>query len=220
MTKYVKYYDILIEKAKNRNIEDYTEKHHIIPRCMGGSNDNYNLIALTPEEHYLAHQLLVKIYPDNYKLLNAAIAMTKTATFTNRTKNKCYGWLKRKLYDHRIEKECKYCGKTYGKEHSPSYVKGKLFCSRKCAFEYRKPSLIIKNCKHCNKEFKVSPTDKWNQKILFCNNDCYKAFRAKHHSKMMKCIACDKEVKVEKWKQHLFKFCCRKCKDTYNRKKK
>lgn len=88
---YQKHYDKLINRAKDRLLEGYVEKHHIIPRCMGDLNLINNLICLTPEEHYVAHQLLVKIYPDNLKLLHAAIMMGNT-----RKGNKLYGWLKKK----------------------------------------------------------------------------------------------------------------------------
>ena len=73
-------------------IADYTEKHHIIPQCIGGTNDPSNLVRLTPEAHYLAHQLLVKIYPDNHKLIFAANRMTSG----KRRNNNLYGWLRNK----------------------------------------------------------------------------------------------------------------------------
>ena len=89
---YKKIYTNLIEKAKNRSLNGYFETHHIIPKCIGGTNELSNLVNLTPEEHYLAHQLLVKIYPDNYKLVKAAAMM-----IPNRPSNKMYGWLKRRF---------------------------------------------------------------------------------------------------------------------------
>jgi hypothetical protein len=70
----------------------YTEKHHIIPKCLGGSDEQSNLVNLTPEEHYIAHQLLVKIYPNSDSLVYAACMM-----IPNRPNNKLYGWLRRKL---------------------------------------------------------------------------------------------------------------------------
>lgn len=85
---YQKIYEQLTAKDM---IADYTEKHHIIPKCMGGSNDPTNLVRLTPEAHYVAHQLLVKIYPDNHKLLFAAHRMS-SGKYRN---NKLYSWLKR-----------------------------------------------------------------------------------------------------------------------------
>jgi hypothetical protein len=62
---YKKIYDNLISKGRNRVLNCYVERHHIIPKCMGGTDDEENLVELTPEEHYVAHQLLVKIYPKN-----------------------------------------------------------------------------------------------------------------------------------------------------------
>lgn len=87
---YTKIYRTLISRAKDRNLTDYVESHHIIPRCMNGTDDIDNLVDLTPEEHYLAHQLLVKMYPGNVKLIMAAQMM-----IPNRPSNKLYGWLKR-----------------------------------------------------------------------------------------------------------------------------
>lgn len=89
---YHKIYESLVERGRIRKLECYTESHHIIPRCMGGSDDKENLVDLTPEEHYLAHQLLVKMHPNNHALVKAASMM-----IPNRPSNKMYGWLKRRF---------------------------------------------------------------------------------------------------------------------------
>lgn len=60
--KWKKWYDRLIKTRQNR-VKDslvYYEKHHILPKSMGGSDNNDNLIWLTPREHFIAHLLLVK----------------------------------------------------------------------------------------------------------------------------------------------------------------
>lgn len=90
---YQKHYDLLVNRAKNCLLEGYTERHHIIPRCIGGTDEEINLVLLTPEEHYVAHQLLIKIYPDKLKLIHAA----KMMTVGKNRNNKLYGWLKRKI---------------------------------------------------------------------------------------------------------------------------
>jgi len=72
---YKKHYDLLIENAIKRPILDNIEKHHIIPRCIGGSNDKINLAPLTPREHYMAHYLLHKIHPSHRGLLYAIYMM-------------------------------------------------------------------------------------------------------------------------------------------------
>lgn len=94
---YLKHYNLLIERGLTRQTSVYTENHHIIPRCLGGSDDESNLVQLTPEEHYVAHQLLVKIYPDNKNLAFAANMMC-----TNRPTNKLYGWIRKRISDRMI----------------------------------------------------------------------------------------------------------------------
>jgi len=65
---YQNIYSQIIERAKNRVLEGYREKHHIIPKCLGGDNNKNNLVELTAREHFLCHRLLCEIYPNNNKL--------------------------------------------------------------------------------------------------------------------------------------------------------
>jgi hypothetical protein len=88
---YARIYNSLINRATARILEGYYEVHHVIPICCGGTDEESNLLNLTPEEHYVAHQLLVKMHPNNRKLINAAQMM-----IPNRPTNKMYGWLRRK----------------------------------------------------------------------------------------------------------------------------
>jgi hypothetical protein len=61
---YKKIYNNIIENAKLRKIETYCETHHIIPKCLGGTDDKNNLVELTAREHYLCHWLLAKYTND------------------------------------------------------------------------------------------------------------------------------------------------------------
>lgn len=92
---YKKHYEKLISKARNRSIlkSEYKEVHHIIPKCMGGDDSKDNLISLFPEEHLVAHLLLVKIYPDNQKLIYAANMMTNFHSIDN----KKYAWVRKQI---------------------------------------------------------------------------------------------------------------------------
>lgn len=101
---YKSIYDNLINKALNRNLKEYGENHHIIPSCIGGSDDQSNFAKLTPEEHYLAHQLLVKIYPNHSNLIYAAKMMTISTKNADRSRNKLYGWLKRRFSEDQKNK--------------------------------------------------------------------------------------------------------------------
>jgi hypothetical protein len=69
-------YDQIIDRAKKRKLEGYKEKHHIIPRCLGGSNKKENLIELTAREHFICHRLLNYIHPGNRSLIFASWMMS------------------------------------------------------------------------------------------------------------------------------------------------
>lgn len=68
---YKKLYDFICSRGQQERNLDYKERHHIIPKCMNGNDDIYNLTELTAKEHYLVHWLLYKLYPDNWKISNA-----------------------------------------------------------------------------------------------------------------------------------------------------
>jgi len=76
---YKKIYIDLILKAQSehrkKSANIYYERHHFIPKCMGGDNDEENLVLLTAKEHFVAHKLLVEIYPENKKLFYALTSM-------------------------------------------------------------------------------------------------------------------------------------------------
>lgn len=97
---YQKIYNQLIEKRQINKIcikeykhlyplEPSPERHHIIPKSLGGSNKKDNLVILTCREHFVAHQLLVKIAQQNNDK-NALIKMTHALIrFYNGQQNKC-----------------------------------------------------------------------------------------------------------------------------------
>jgi hypothetical protein len=60
--KYTTWYTELIDKARSRQklVDQYVEVHHIIPKSLGGTDSNDNLVTLTAKEHFIAHLLLTK----------------------------------------------------------------------------------------------------------------------------------------------------------------
>ena len=72
---YEKTYNSIIERANEKQYEEYTERHHVVPRCLGGSNKKTNLVSLSYREHFLCHWLLCKMYPNNHKLKAAFAKM-------------------------------------------------------------------------------------------------------------------------------------------------
>lgn len=57
---YKKIYDSLVEKCKTQVLPTgtYTEKHHIIPRSLGGLDSPDNIVTATARQHFMLHALL------------------------------------------------------------------------------------------------------------------------------------------------------------------
>jgi hypothetical protein len=92
--KYTKWYHAIVNSAKAREKENdtYYERHHVVPKSMGGSDRSHNIVRLTAKEHFVVHHLLTKMCVDSRdhsKMCNAFFAMhihsTKNRYFTPRT---------------------------------------------------------------------------------------------------------------------------------------
>lgn len=87
---YQRHYDSLMAAAKARQKpEGYTERHHVVPRSMGGTDDEDNLVVLTAREHFIAHRLLWRIHrsPEMAHALNM-MAIGRLNDFGFRTSKK------------------------------------------------------------------------------------------------------------------------------------
>ena len=82
--KYTKWYFSIVENAKQarpqfsrkyRKDYPFYELHHIVPRCMDGSNTKENLVLLSPREHFICHVLLTKMVDGHNKYKMAATVM-------------------------------------------------------------------------------------------------------------------------------------------------
>jgi len=83
------YDNIIYNNQIKKCTSPYKERHHILPKCLGGSNEKSNLVYLSYREHFLCHWLLIKIYPDNFKLKAAFAKMIGKSS-----KNKIIsGWM-------------------------------------------------------------------------------------------------------------------------------
>jgi len=108
-----KIYDKIIESAKNKNRirskEYYVERHHIIPKCLGGTDAIDNLVFLTPKEHYVCHKLLTFIYPSNSKIMFGFQMMIYTHKDSRKLKlsSRDYAYIKELRYKNGLPEETK-----------------------------------------------------------------------------------------------------------------
>ena len=150
---YQRIYNQIIERAQTRQLKGYKEKHHIIPKCMGGLNGKENLVELTAREHFLCHRLLCEIYPENEKLKHALFLMS---IGKQKTKDKHY-IISSRVYE-RLKQE--YSKMLTGKKHSKK-TKQKMSDSSKGV----KKSEEAKKKMSENRKGHSMYTDEWREKI-------------------------------------------------------
>lgn len=151
--KYYNYYNNLINKAKNRLIDCYTEKHHIIPKSIGGDDSLENLVSLTAREHFIAHLLLTKITlgKNKLKMINAVFCMVNM----NNTK------INSKIYE-----KLKNNHSVFMKENNPVFSKDTREKIAKTLKEYYKNNKVpFEGKNHTEKSKKLISESRKGKKL-------------------------------------------------------
>jgi len=166
---YQKIYDQLIDRAKTRKLEGYKERHHVIPRCIGGTNDSENLVDLTAREHFIAHKLLCEIYPNDDKIFFAyrMMAIMKQSNDNERL----YHISSREFDRIRTESIKKIGNMNRGKKLSPKSKESieKQLATRKLN-GYTHSIETKQKISNSNKGRKLSDTHKQNISRMLTNN--------------------------------------------------
>jgi hypothetical protein len=171
---YQRIYNQIIDRAKNRELSCYKEVHHIIPKCIGGSDDKSNLTKLTAREHFLCHWLLHRMYPENHKLAFAFkmiatmqskshsryVPSSRTIAEARQAAAKAFSIIKTGV--SRTEKEKHNMRGERGPQKNPTGSRGPQKNPRQKGYllgEEHKANLRgprgpqeVKKCPHCNKE--------------------------------------------------------------------
>ena len=150
--KYTTCYNNIIQQAQSRvlSADIYTEKHHIIPRSLGGNDSPDNLVRLTAREHFICHVLLTKMTVGLHKRSMAYAAWQMTHIVGRSRYTPCshmYAFLRKQLSDSYkgIPKTTNHwLGKTHTEESK------------------KKQSLVKQGSKNPN--FGVEQNPEWNQK--------------------------------------------------------
>lgn len=118
-SKYTLIYFKIINQARARTLTGYKERHHIIPRSLGGNNESENLIDLTGREHYLLHWLLIKMTDgtNRSKMLYAFWRMNTNRKY--RITSRTYDMIKKENAKSHSERMSGKNNPFYGKKHTP-----------------------------------------------------------------------------------------------------
>lgn len=124
---YQRIYNELITKRKKEIFLGYVEKHHIIPKCLGGSDNKDNLVSLSAREHFIAHMLLHKIHQCQKTAYALWMMQCKSPSYQgeqNHLKNsRMYAWAR--------EEFIKYHTNTHAKGKGNSQFGTRWICNLK-----------------------------------------------------------------------------------------
>lgn len=150
--KYTRWYYNIIQRAQLRSLsaDVYVERHHIIPRSLGGSNDPNNLVYLTAKEHFVCHLLLVKM-TSGLEKRSMAYAAWKMTHIDGRQRYKPCART-HDLLRKQLSRSYKGIPKTY-----------KNWLGKKHTDESKKKQSIAKQGKN-NPNYGVEQKPEWNQK--------------------------------------------------------
>ena len=126
-------YDLIIGNANSenriKNMGVYYERHHIIPRSIGGKDNKENLVLLTAKEHYVCHKLLLFIYVFKEPLVRAFHRMTHSNNGDHIKSSRDYAY-SRELLSIILKARIPWNkGKHLSKEHKEKL--GKVWSGRK-----------------------------------------------------------------------------------------
>ncbi len=132
--KYTSWYNSIVTAAQARTTTTYTEKHHIVPKSLGGNNRKDNLVRLTAREHFICHWLLTKMVTDT-AVHKMQLALSKMCQVSGNQQRIRITGRKFEL----IRKQCSAAtsganNPMYGKTHSPE-IRAKMSAKVKAANE-------------------------------------------------------------------------------------
>lgn len=162
--KYTTWYNNIIKHAQSRTIskDSYSEKHHIIPKSLGGNNKKDNLVYLTAREHFICHWLLTKMTTgeNKTKMVHAVWMMVKSSKNQQRYKinSKAYELLK-------LKKSQSMMG-----ENNPMYGKLPWHAGKTMSDEFRQQA-VERNLGENNPFYGKQHSDKTKEKISAANKN-------------------------------------------------
>ena len=176
--KYTAWYFAIVNKAKERVTEGYTEKHHIIPKTIGGKNDKSNTVVLTAREHFVCHLLLTKMLTGDHRH-KMVYALHMLANASNKLHQRYTP--SSKLYE--------YERKVFAKTHSNRMKQNHPLLnpanrrSHQLGIDKRGPT-SVKGRKHKPETIERLRNKEWTEKALENRlNNCLKAAAARKGSK-------------------------------------
>lgn len=197
--KYSRTYFQIIERNIGAKHNGYIERHHIIPRSLGGQDKNDNLVDLTAREHFICHWLLTKMFPVDsaeYKKMCLAFGMMLWARSDSQQRNYT---INSKTYERLRQQFSAFMSEFQSGKYNSQY--GKMWI---CNLELQQNKKISKS---------ESIPDGW-VKGRVLNWDKVKEVKV---AEIRTCPCCEKEFEV--LESSLKVYCSEKCRAKVNGEK-
>lgn len=120
MNKYETWYNNITLRGKAIRDLEYSERHHILPKSLGGSDDCENITTLTAREHFICHWLLTKIYTsgkERYLVINALQGMKRE----NKHQERYSSNITSRVYENLKEEWSRLSSERVSGENNPMY---------------------------------------------------------------------------------------------------
>lgn len=143
---------------------EYKERHHIMPKCMGGTNDEENLIDLYAQEHFVAHQLIANENPSCNALHYALWNMSNVIGATGE---------RYKLTPEEYENIRKNISKKFSGVNNPMYGKRSPMYGKHHSKETKEKMRNRALGRKMSEEFKLAASEYWIGKRKGENNPMY-----------------------------------------------
>lgn len=120
MNKYETWYNNITLRGKAARDLEYSERHHILPKSLGGSDDYENITTLTAREHFICHWLLTKIYTsgkERYLVINALQGMKRE----NKHQVRYSSNITSRVYENLKEEWSRLSSERVSGENNPMY---------------------------------------------------------------------------------------------------
>jgi len=199
---YKRIYDNIVANRKNNRYNGYTERHHIIPKSLGGSDALENLVNLSAKEHFICHLLLTKIYEKNsneyHKMIFAFLMMLTKSNNQNR-------YITSKKYETLKVVRADYLKTLVGEktsQHNTMWICNRLENTNKkikitdaIPKGWEKGRLLKTNrkCKYCGTVILKKISVKRNS-VSYCSDECKIAYKNANHYKVENTVLYGKET--------------------------
>lgn len=132
--KYTKWHSLIIKRAIKRNIKknnnDSIERHHILPKSLGGNPSRVNTVTLYSKEHFIIHLLLIKMLKKQEHINKMTYALfnmkANNSLYVRENNSKMYEYFKKEWKKLQSKRQTEYMSKKENRDRASKLLKERM----------------------------------------------------------------------------------------------